>query len=121
MAEVRRGGLQSLPRGQFEAANALGLSYSVTMGKNILPQAFVTILPAMVNLIIGALKGTSLVVIVAMMDLLGSAQASLADPNWIGFYLEAYVFAGLIYATMCGSISWCGRHIEQTLRITRAK
>jgi len=121
MAEVLRGGLQAIPSGQFEATRALGLRYWPAMGKVVLPQAFEIVLPAFVNLIIGALKGTSLVVIVAMMDLLGSAQAALADPDWIGFYVEAYVFAGLIYVLMCGSISWYGRRIERTLRIARSK
>ncbi len=116
MAEVLRGGLQALSHGQFEASRALGLSYAVTMGKVVLPQAFQIVLPAMVNLIIGALKGTSLVVIVAMMDLLGSAQAALADPDWIGFYVEAYVFAACIYALLCGSVSWYGRRVEGRLQ-----
>ena len=58
-------------------------------------------------------------VIVAMMDLLGAAQASLADPKWIGFYVEAYVFAALVYALMCGSISWYGRRMERNLRDIR--
>jgi general L-amino acid transport system permease protein len=119
MAEVLRGGLQSIPKGQYEASTALGLSYWAVMVTVILPQVFETVLPALINLIIGALKGTSLVVIVAMMDLLGAAQAALADPNWIGFYLEAYVFAGLIYALMCGCISWYGRKVENTLAQAR--
>jgi len=121
MAEVLRGGLQSIPAGQIEAARALGISYPVLIGKIVLPQAFEAVLPAMVNLFIGALKGTSLVVIVAMMDLLGAAQASMADPNWIGFYVEAYAFAALIYVMMCGSISWYGRRVEKTLSRVRAK
>lgn len=119
MAEVLRGGLQAIPKGQFEAARALGLGYWVVMGRVVLPQAFEIVLPAMVNLVIGALKGTSLVVIVSMMDLLGATKASLADPRWIGFYVEAYVFAALIYAAMCGSISWYGRRIEGRLRQAR--
>ena len=121
MAEVLRGGLQAIPPGQFEAAKALGISYPVLIWKIVLPQAFEAVLPAMVNLFIGALKGTSLVVIVAMMDLLGAAQASLADPNWIGFYVEAYAFAALVYVMMCGSISWYGRRVEKTLSRARAK
>ncbi|MBY8975913.1 amino acid ABC transporter permease [Rhodobacteraceae bacterium NNCM2] len=119
MAEVLRGGLQSIPRGQFEACRSLGVRYAPMMFKVVLPQAFEVVLPAMVNLTIGALKGTSLVVIVAMMDLLGAAQASLADPNWIGFYVEAYVFAAVIYALMCGTISWYGRRVERGLRAAR--
>lgn len=119
MAEVLRGGLQAIPNGQYEACRSLGISYWPMILKVILPQAFETVLPAMVNLFIGALKGTSLVVIVAMMDLLGAAQAALADPKWIGFYVETYVFAGLIYALMCGSISWYGRQTEKLLRDMR--
>jgi general L-amino acid transport system permease protein len=119
MAEVLRGGLQAIPKGQYEACRSLGIAYWPMMLKVILPQAFETVLPAMVNLFIGALKGTSLVVIVAMMDLLGAAQAALADPKWIGFYVETYVFAGIIYALMCGSISWYGRQTERSLREMR--
>lgn len=119
MAEVLRGGLQAVPKGQIEACKALGVSYAATMRKVVLPQAFETVLPAMINLIIGALKGTSLVVIVAMMDLLGAAQAALADPDWIGFYVEAYVFAGMVFAAMCGGVSWYGRRVERSLREAR--
>ncbi len=121
MAEVLRGGLQAIPSGQFEAARSLGVSHWVMMGKVVLPQAFQIVLPAMINLIIGALKGTSLVVIVAMMDLLGSAQAALADPDWIGFYVEAYVFVALVYALMCGSISWYGRRVERRLQTAQGR
>lgn len=113
MAEVLRGGLQSLDKGQYEAAAALGMRYWPVMLKVVLPQAFVIVLPAIVNMLISALKGTSLVVIVSMMDLLGTTRAALADPDWIGFYVEAYVFAGLIYAIMCGGVSWYGRRIEK--------
>ncbi|APE45606.1 hypothetical protein BOO69_18725 (plasmid) [Sulfitobacter alexandrii] len=119
MAEVLRGGLQAVPRGQAEAAQALGLGYWQTRLRVILPQAFELVLPAFVSLVIITLKSTSLVVIVAMMDLLGAAKAALADPNWIGFYVEAYVFAGLIYVTMCASISWYGRKVETKLRDAR--
>ncbi len=119
MAEVLRGGLQAVPKGQVEAAQALGLGYWQIQLKVVLPQAFELILPPFIGLIISALKGTSLVVIIAMMDLLGAAKASLADPNWIGFYVEAYVFAGAIYVLMCGSISWYGRRVERNLRNAR--
>lgn len=119
MAEVLRGGLQAIPLGQIEAARALGLRYWVVMGRIVLPQAFEIVLPAMINLVIGALKGTSLVVIVSMMDLLGAAKASLADPNWIGFYVEAFVFAAAIYAAMCGAISRYGRRVEARLHRIR--
>lgn len=121
MAEVLRGGLQAIPSGQPEAARALGIGYWVQMGRIVLPQAFQIVLPAMVNLVIGALKGTSLVVIVAMMDLLGAARAAMADPDWIGFYVEAYLFAAAVYAIMCGAISWYGRRVERRLRRGHAR
>ncbi len=119
MAEVLRGGLQAIPKGQYEAAAALGLGYWNTQFKVVLPQAVELVLPAFVSLIIITLKSTSLVVIVAMMDLLGAAKASLADPNWIGFYVEAYVFAGAIYVAICASISRYGRKVETRLRRAR--
>lgn len=119
MAEVLRGGLQAVPKGQHEAASSLGLGYWKTQFKVVLPQAVELVLPAFVSLIIITLKGTSLVVIVAMMDLLGAAKASLADPNWVGFYVEAFAFAGAIYVAMCASISWYGRRVETKLRSTR--
>ncbi|QIE55929.1 amino acid ABC transporter permease [Pikeienuella piscinae] len=121
MAEVLRGGLQAIPSGQFEASRALGLSYFAMMVRVVLPQVFEIVLPPTVSLIIACLKGTSLVVIVAMLDLLGAAKAALADPKWIGFHVEAFVFAALIYAIMCGAISAYGRRIEGRLAQTRAK
>ena len=121
MAEILRGGLQAIPSGQTEAARALGLSWTAMQIKVVLPQVFEITLPSTVNLIIAALKGTSLVVIVAMMDLLGAAQASMADPRWIGFYVEAYAFAALLYVIMCGTISWYGRRVETNLRRARGR
>lgn len=121
MAEILRGGLQAIPAGQFEASRALGLSYFAMMTRVVLPQVFEIVLPPTVNLIIAALKGTSLVVIVSMLDLLGAAKAALADPKWIGYYVEAFVFAALIYAIMCGSIGWYGRRVEGKLRRARSQ
>ena len=121
MAEVVRGGLQAIPDGQVEAANSLGLGYWRTMRLVVLPQALELVVPAMTNLFIGTFKGTSLVVIIAMMDLLGSAQAALADPRWVGFYVEAYVFAGGIYVVFCSLISWYGRWVERQMARSRSR
>ncbi len=121
MAEVLRGGLQAIPAGQIEASRSLGISYFAMMFRVVLPQVFEIVLPPTVSLIIAVLKGTSLVVIVAMLDLLGAAKAALADPKWIGFHVEAYVFAALIYAIMCGSIAWYGRRVEARLSAARRK
>lgn len=121
MAEILRGGLQALPSGQTEAARALGMRWGAIQITVVLPQVFEMTLPSTVNLIISTLKGTSLVVIVAMLDLLGAAQAALADPKWIGFFVEAYAFAAVIYAAMCSAISWYGRRVETKLRRARGR
>jgi general L-amino acid transport system permease protein len=113
MAEAVRGGLQSLPKGQNEAATALGLGYWQSMGFIILPQALRISLPAMTNEFIALVKNTTLVLVVSILDLLGIAQASMADPNWVGMSMEAYVFSGSIYWIICFALSRWSRHLEQ--------
>jgi general L-amino acid transport system permease protein len=105
MAEAVRGGLQALPEGQSEAAQALGLSYWRTQRMIVLPQALRIALPAMTNEFIALFKNTTLVLIVSIFDLLGIAQAALADPAWVGMNMEAYVFAGAIYWFACFGLS----------------
>jgi general L-amino acid transport system permease protein len=105
MAEAVRGGLQAIPEGQHEAATALGLGYWKTTGFIILPQALRISLPAITNEFIALIKNTTLVLIVSILDLLGIAQAALADPNWVGMNKEAYAFAGLLYWLGCFSLS----------------
>jgi general L-amino acid transport system permease protein len=100
-AEVVRAGLQAMPRGQFEAADALGLSYWKKMGLIILPQSLRLVIPPMVNTFIGFFKDTSLVVIVGMFDLLGAVRLASGDPIWRPFYAEGLVFAALIYFCFC--------------------
>ncbi len=105
MAEAVRGGLQALPAGQAEAATALGLGYWRATRLIVLPQALRISLPAMTNEFIALVKNTTLVLVVSILDLLGVAQASLADPNWVGMNMEAFVFAGAIYWLICFAIS----------------
>jgi general L-amino acid transport system permease protein len=112
MAEAVRGGLQAIPRGQAEAATALGLRYWPATAFIVLPQALRIALPAMTNEFIALVKNTSLVLIVSIFDLLGIAQASLADPAWVGMSMEAYVFAGAIYWTACFGLSRWSRRTE---------
>jgi general L-amino acid transport system permease protein len=112
MAEAVRGGLQALPSGQREAATALGLTYWKATGLIILPQALRISLPAMTNEFIALVKNTTLVLVVSILDLLGIAQASLADPNWVGMSMEAYVFSGSIYWLICFALSRWSRHLE---------
>src|SRR5271169_1534404 len=92
LAEVVRGGLQSLPKGQGEAADALGLSYWKKTAFVILPQALRLVIPPLVNTFIGFFKDTSLVLIIGLFDLLSTIKVSLQDPAWSGYGVEAYLF-----------------------------
>jgi general L-amino acid transport system permease protein len=114
MAEAVRGGLQAVPEGQHEAATALGLGYWRATGFIVLPQAIRIALPAMTNEFIALVKNTTLVLIVSILDLLGIAQAALADPNWVGMNKEAYAFAGLIYWVGCFGLSRVGLALERS-------
>jgi general L-amino acid transport system permease protein len=113
MAEAVRGGLQAVPKGQYEAATALGLRYPAITGLIVLPQALRIALPAMTNEFIALVKNTSLVLIVSILDLLGVAQAALADPAWVGMTMEAYVFAGAIYWILCFMLSRASLRLER--------
>ena len=113
MAEAVRGGLQAIPKGQYEAATALGLRYPAMTALIVLPQALRIALPAMTNEFIALLKNTSLVLIVSILDLLGVAQAALADPAWVGMTMEAYVFAGAIYWLLCFALSRASLRLER--------
>jgi general L-amino acid transport system permease protein len=115
MAEVVRGGLQAIPKGQYEAAEALGLNKAQTLFFIILPQALKIVIPPTVNTSIGLFKDTSLVIIIALFDLMYSAKASLKDPNWLGFSLEAYIFVGVIYYLFCAYMSWFAKKLESDL------
>jgi general L-amino acid transport system permease protein len=114
MAEAVRGGLQAVPEGQHEAATALGLGYWRSTSFIVLPQAIRIALPAMTNEFIALVKNTTLVLIVSILDLLGIAQAALADPNWVGMNKEAYAFAGLLYWLGCFSLSRVGLAMERS-------
>lgn len=116
MAEAARGGLQALPEGQVEAAQALGLGYWRITRLIVLPQALRIALPAMTNEFIALFKNTTLVLIVSIFDLLGIAQAALADPAWVGMNMEAYVFAGAIYWFTCFGLSQWSRSREKRLQ-----
>lgn len=96
-AEVIRGGLQSVPRGQYEAATVLNLGYWHTTTKIILPQALRICLPAVTNHIIAAMKNTSFVIIIGLFDVLTATSAVMQDPQWRRYYIETYVFISAIY------------------------
>ncbi|HYE50137.1 MAG TPA: amino acid ABC transporter permease [Azospirillaceae bacterium] len=115
LAEVVRGGLQAIPKGQFEAADALGLSYWQKVRLIVLPQALALVIPPLVNTFIGFFKDTSLVIIIGLFDLLSSTKAALTDPAWRGFYKEAYLFVGLIYFAFCYAMSRYSQYLERDL------
>ncbi|WP_374298565.1 amino acid ABC transporter permease [Ferrovibrio sp.] len=115
LAEVVRGGLQAIPKGQYEGADSLGLSYAQKMGFVILPQALKIVIPPLVSLFIAVFKDTSLVVIIGIYDLMQSTKVSLTDPAWRGFSIEAYVFVSAIYFIFCFSISKYSQSLEQRL------
>jgi general L-amino acid transport system permease protein len=115
IAEVVRGGLQAIPRGQYEAAESLGLNYFLTMRLIVLPQALKIVIPPSVSILISAFKDTSLVVIIALFDFLKTTKTVLNDPQWMGFSAEAYIFAALIYFLCCFFMSNYSRRLEREL------
>src|ERR1700677_3457961 len=119
LAEVVRGGLQSLPKGQAEAADALGLSYWKKTGFIILPQALRMVIPPLVNTFIGFFKDTSLVLIIGLFDLLTMGKVALSDPPWQSFSTEVYITIGLIYIAFCYAMSRYSRGLERELGASR--
>ena len=115
MAEVVRGGLQALPKGQTEAAQALGLNYWKSMQLIILPQALKIVIPGIVNTFIALFKDTALVSIIGLFDLLLVARSSVTDPKWLGLEHESYIFAALIYFIFCFSMSRYSLWLERKL------
>lgn len=115
IAEVVRGGLQAIMRGQYEAAESLGLNYVQKMRLVILPQALKIVIPPTVGILISAFKDTSLVVIIALYEILKTTRTTLADPAWMGFSPEAYIFVALIYFVCCYSMSNYSRRLEKEL------
>jgi general L-amino acid transport system permease protein len=115
LAEVVRGGLQSLPKGQAEAADALGLSYWKKTGFIILPQALRMVIPPLVNTFIGSFKDTSLVLIIGLFDLLTMGTVALSDPPWQSFSTEVYLTLAVIYFVFCYAMSKYSRGLEREL------
>ncbi|MGM0382781.1 MAG: amino acid ABC transporter permease [Thermodesulfobacteriota bacterium] len=115
IAEVVRGGLQAMPRGQYEAAESMGLNSYQTLRLVILPQALKIVIPPTVSILISAFKDTSLVVIIALWDLLKTTQAVLSNPEWMGFSREAYIFIAIFYFLGCFSMSNYSRKLEREL------
>jgi len=115
IAEVIRGGLQAIPKGQFEAAMAMGLSYWKMMGLIVLPQAMKISIPGIVNTFIGLYKDTTLVVIIGLLDPLGLTQSILADSKWQGLSTELYVFIAVFFFVSCFGMSRYSIYLEKKL------
>ncbi|PSF38755.1 amino acid ABC transporter permease [Aphanothece hegewaldii CCALA 016] len=115
LAENVRGGLQSIPKGQYEAAKALGLNTPLSLALIILPQALKAVIPSMVGQFISLFKDTSLLAIIGLVDLLGISQSILANPKYIGRYAEVYLFIALIYFICCYAMSLAARKLEKQL------
>jgi general L-amino acid transport system permease protein len=115
IAEVVRGGLQAMARGQFEAADSLGLNYNQTMRLIILPQALKIVIPPTVGILLSAFKDTSLVVIIALYDVLKTTKVTLSNPKWTGFSTEAYIFLAILYFICCYAMSSYSRKLEKEL------
>ncbi len=115
MAEVVRGGLQAIPKGQIEAAAALGLGYWKTMALIVLPQALKLVIPGIVNTFIALFKDTSLVLIIGLFDLMNIVHNATTNPEWLGFSTEGYVFAAAVYWLFCFSMSRYSQSLEKRL------
>lgn len=115
LAEVVRGGLQAIPRGQEEGAKALGLGYARTMALVVLPQALRLVIPGIVNSFIALFKDTTLVLIIGLFDFLGMIQFVGANPEWLGFAVEGYVFAALVFWVFCFGMSRYSQALEARL------
>ncbi|MDP3137693.1 MAG: amino acid ABC transporter permease [Burkholderiaceae bacterium] len=122
MAEVIRGGLQSIPKGQIEAAATLGLSYWQTQRKIVLPQALATVVPGLMNNFIAIFKDTSLVTIVSLYELTGSLGLALnSDADWRPYKIEGYLFIAVIYFTFCFAMSRYSQWVEKQVNKGKAR
>ena len=112
LAEVVRGGLQALPKGQYEAADALGLSYWKKTGFIVLPQALRLVIPPLVNTFIGFFKDTSLVLIIGLFDLLSAGKVAISEPAWAAYSTEVYLALAAIYFVFCFTMARYSRGLE---------
>jgi general L-amino acid transport system permease protein len=115
LAEVIRGGLQAIPKGQYEAAKAMGLGYWQSMGLIILPQALRLVIPGVVNSFIALFKDTSLVFIMGLYDLLNIARLIVVSKEWLGHDVESYIFAGFGFWIFCFAMSRFSQALERRL------
>jgi general L-amino acid transport system permease protein len=118
-AEVVRGGLQAIGRGQYEAADTIGLSYRQKMFHTILPQVARIVLPSMMNEIIRAFKNTTFIGIIGMFDVLRATSTAVQDPLWVRYSIEAYLFVFLLYFLLCYAMSKYSERLERKMTVRR--
>ncbi len=120
LAENVRGGLQSIPRGQGEAARALGLNPPLTVSLIVLPQALKAVIPAIVGQFISLVQDTTLLAIVGLVELLGISNSILANPEFLGRFSEVYLFDALLFWVFCYAMSSASRWVEGKVNVDRA-
>ena len=119
MAEVVRGGLQALPKGQYEAAKSLGMGYWRMNTLIILPQALKLVIPGIANTLLALVKDTPLIFVVGLMELAGMIGLAKTNPKWLGMAMEGYVFAGLVFWIICYAMSRYSQNLEKKLSTER--
>ncbi|WP_372572245.1 amino acid ABC transporter permease [Ruegeria jejuensis] len=116
-AEVLRGGFQAIPKGQFEAGKALGLTYWQILGRIVLPQVFRHALPATINNVVVTFKETAIVIIIGFFDILASANAAFGTPEWAPYYLEVLIFVALIYWVFLFGLGQYGEYLKRRMKV----
>ena len=119
MAEVVRGGLQALPKGQYEAAKSLGMGYWKMHFLIILPQALKLVIPGIANTFLALVKDTPLIFVVGLLELAGMVNLAKTNPKWLGMAMEGYVFAGLVFWVICYVMSRYSQNLEKKLKTER--
>ena len=119
MAEVIRGGLQALPKGQYEAAKSLGMGYWKMHFLIILPQALKLVIPGIANTFLALVKDTPLIFVVGLLELAGMVNLAKTNPKWLGMAMEGYVFAGLVFWVICYAMSRYSQNLEKKLSTER--
>jgi general L-amino acid transport system permease protein len=119
MAEVIRGGLQALPRGQYDAAKSLGMGYWRLHFLVILPQALKLVIPGIANTFLALVKDTPLIFVVGLLELAGMIGLAKTNPKWLGMAAEGYVFAGLVFWVICYAMSRYSQNLEKKLSTER--
>jgi len=119
MAEVIRGGLQALPRGQYDAGKSLGMGYWRMHLLVILPQALKLVIPGVANTFLALVKDTPLILVVGLLELVGMIDMAKTNPEWLGFATEGYVFAGVVFWIICYSMSRYSQYLERKYKTDR--